>query len=659
MANNTIFRFDWYDPESTNTYRLDIYGAGDIAITQPDVVYCNHSAITDFKCDWEYEDGVPLGLGSLINMKIDFKDSLLPVELSNLLTAEMMPIAVPMSFTNVDYRNGATIWINTSDNSTFNPNLNIACGNIFIFSRVNTNITGGYETLAVSMQKNSDSYEWDVKDGVQSIETTNIGRVVLESIKLKCLEDLPVYRNLQDIAILPSYVDYIGEHIYPNAYRSVIYVGGCLPADGDGTDQTHAYFIFIDMLYLHEYINMIASKLFSYYLRLPVDPSISDGTYGNIYYKQTYNDFSGVRGEQAVRNYLLATVIGSYDPNNDVAGRDNYFMHGGACYEMQDKYKTAWDYYSDNAKNRFVRSNITIAYQYPLKDDTVGTWAIWNPNEAFIYNSAQAIRLTTELSDNMIYEPKLKVRDKVINKCTSAPPETCTQDIGEYTRTNPASWTEKTMNIPIIFNNVPAAGDDGFTGDIERREGWDDIQEQRFNINNLDSTTVRYSWATFHAFQRFYLDQPILPSYGQVAPAHIAIRVHEKMKFQISDTKSSDDFATIPDMDFTSKQACIGQDEYIYVQNNSGEGVIKAQVALALFGNANQCTITATMRLSNSIDWFLPNCNSFYFRPSELAPDNNPDKFNNLPKYYVPTKAEIDIKAGTVEFELYGNGEFK
>ena len=673
---NTVFRFEWTCTEANSPtttanfaqYRLDCYPAGTdpIAVDSAHIVNCNYAAITALKCKWDYDDDLPIGLGTQANMEIEFDDELLPVDMSNMLTDEPVDITVPMELQEKGWNNKSAFFINVSDKEdyeeyiqNFTSDLVIKAGNIFILSVYDTTVTGEWRTLAAGMQKNSDTYEWDIKERKQSIKVTNLGRVVFETISTRWMRWLPVYCDAIERHM--TYIDYLfaAEHDWMMGTQNYIYVGGTVAASTEAGNGL-VTFLFCPTYKVEEFMLIMAKVIAKYYTRMASLPSATNLTlYNNQYYKQTYDDCTGVRGDfiGVPYTYMIAAVQSPYVEATPEFCRHPHFMYGGVCGEMENRYPSAWDYLSDSAKNRFVRELLKFDFTYPT--DAQIALGVVNPSLAFeikdrYYNSGTTETKTFKQSANMIYEPTLKVRDNVFNRVTAAAPDLCSQDISSVTARNPSSLSTREFNMPIIYNSLPGADEDG-TADAIRR-GRDSKHEQWFHINHLDEAFVRYSWATYHGWQQFYKDEPTCGLYGALTNNNdkVFIRVHEKMDFMITATIDSTTFYEPPDIDFSMvRTKYMDQTNYIYVQNNSGEPLIKANVFLKLFGSGRQSTLGGITRL-NTFDWFDQTRAGIRVDFTEIAPAGNPTKFSELADYFVVSCAEIDVKAGYVEFKAYG-----
>jgi hypothetical protein len=614
---------------------------------------CNYAAITDLKCKWDYEDDLPLGVGSQTNMTIEFDDSLLPVDMSNMLTDMQVPITVPMRFRIGGYNNNDEFYINVSDKddyeeylSYFTSDLTIRAGNVFVLSRATETL--GWRTLCVGMQKNSDTYEWDIEEGKQRIEVTNIGRIILETIKTRWLRWLPVYINT--IETRQTYIDHIyayaNRHGNPRAIQIVGTIAASADSDGSGTVQ----FAFISPYEIDKFILMIAAKLAQYYLRLCDEPAINDYQYRDYYQKQTYNDCTGAIGGQVLDPYVIACVITPY-----IGTFPRYIrnMYGGVCFDMEERYTTAWDYYVDSAKSRFKREHYSFQCGYPTESEialgaTTATWEI-DIIDAY-YGNPEGSR-TVKAHENMIYDAKFKVRDNVFNRVTAAPPDKCAYDINSFTVTSPSSASEREYNIPIIFNNLPAIDD---AAGAKRGDSKSD-DPRRFLPNFPSETDVRYSWATYHGWQMLYKETPYSTLFGgDMTRGDVFIRAHENMKFNITYDLWSKEYYDPAAIDFTTVTShTVDNSNFTYIQNNSGEPLIKANVFLKLLGSSRQSTLEGTTRLDDDA-WFRPTYGGFTLNLSEIAPPNNPSKFSELADYFVVSCAEIDARLGTVEFKAYG-----
>lgn len=125
---------------------------------------------------------------------------------------------------------------------------------------------------------------------------------------------------------------------------------------------------------------------------------------------------------------------------------------GGLAYDGSSgiaRYRSAWDFLADYYESCMARAYIFGGYDVKVRKLTGR------------YGRAQQ---TIEVDADEIEEGKLKLNSMMLSTVTSSRQETVASDISKYESVRASSRNSHEYTVPIIFNNVPPAGDWGRYG---------------------------------------------------------------------------------------------------------------------------------------------------------------------------------------------------
>jgi hypothetical protein len=312
---------------------------------------------------------------------------------------------------------------------------------------------------------------------------------------------------------------------------------------------------------------------------------------------------------------------------------------GGLCENgLENKYNSIWDFYQD-----YYKSNIQKALFSPLLINGTLNYVYGSKN---IFDRNIVITLTPDGgSDTKLWDIIINEHSEIVQKVSAQVIETSGYDITQIEVVNNSSRSEKSISIPIIFNNGPAA--DQFWEKDNKPEAIGSWQGHSIPAYLLKSTVnVRFQ-------NLYYFDKP------SEWYAEIPIRVHEQCKIDFGNGISNQNYFVPTDQNFNNEaNQPPGIAEAIQVQQYSGKSNIIAHSLLQIFSNNNQTKLKGTCNLKTGNNdsgynfWLCPIIGIIGFNLQQIEFVSG--EYDNYPSKFIPLKIDIDFKLGLISCESLG-----
>jgi hypothetical protein len=536
--------------------------------------------------------------------------------------------------------------------------------------RVYIKLSGTWKEVFAGIQITGLSKGLDIKKGTFETDFIDIGYSVATRVDMKWLK----YYCLLDYASLsnaPNYYDwlyYITEPGGGKRYEANIMFTKV--TSGIYTERKDIGFFWMRLYSnLYTYLEVLSSHIATLILREDVSISITPPAI--TYYKQLYNA-SGHLGASLDYNHIFIPAYVSAIDMNDIAtsiitDSKLSFLQGGCFIDLQADFATLWDFLSDLFKEGINR------YWFNIQTMT------FESNKWYQTDSFSLDYLSEDITTK-IDSPEFNPGTDIVKRCQVATIEKVGEDINLFEVVNPSSRAEKTINIPVIFNNIPCATDSHGKIDFNKTETQGIIEvTTNFLWSHEPKNQLRMKQEG-HLRQLLYYDSsPTDGSAIMIVTPHTSsnstgafIRVHEYCLIDFGDSNTSITVTSkntlgteIPYMDWLSLIGTsrdnhpIDVNESKYCQMESGKQRIIAWSLLGMFGSAKSSTINITSSFLSCI-----NTNFWWFYPKEkiniditnLTPSNDITLLDDIdyPTEYYPVKCKVDLIKMVCETSLIG-----
>jgi hypothetical protein len=630
--------FQFYKPDADP---LDWLDDGD----STDVITLNEGCFSKIEYDWEYED-YSFGMPKSPALKITFNMNVIGGQ--GLNKQLMYPfVTLTDTWTPTGYDAACLIPISLEASTI--------CRLYIKFNGQETSPT--WRLVFVGMQKNGIEDGYKSKTNTFEAEFYDIGRCITESVKMSWLKYF-YFKSTNPLKNAKEIYDWI-YYISTDHYRANWLAPAFLTLY-----EEMAYFWMVKYSDFWDYLELLSSQIATLLLRETKTITIEEPD--ATYLKQSYQN-EGTPGASLTHSDIYfpgyVTIHSSASrlttPTDEYAF--NYTVLGGVFKnDLSEDFASLWDFLSDAFKegfNRYWFNPNTMTFQrirfYQTKGHAISRYSETNP-----FSGIEIIPGASALKRSQV-----------------AAVETVDKDISCFETVKDSSRSENTLNIPVIFNNVPTA---------IARQRISTVGEANDNTI-LDRFTFNYGSVDFklrlgyqgHLRELCYIDDPKDGNGTSMTrkdliinpDVDIFIRCNEYCTYYLGNSIYSYNvypFASEAFMDFTSipvNNEPNDINEAVYLQNHSGKQYILSKVMDGMFGNTTsklkgKTILKSCTNLSDSdllCFWFNP-VGYLSLTLSEFAPANETDLFTGLPTptQFYPKSCKVDLIEGSVEFEGLG-----
>lgn len=394
-----IYRFEWANKESGDSYALNVYASDNTTLTGVVTEYLlNPEAIKDIELKWEREI---MGLPSACTLK-------LKIDINKIDVLHRQNLADILFEPFKDY---TFTWLQSGgDLSGFSISESFIGGNVF-YLQVFKSSGGGDDMFFIQKGGGEGVY----KDGVFEIECYHVSRVAAETVKLTWFKDL---WNISSTTLIKD----------RQCTWEIFYIDGMPRVRAIVATQTPRFW-FVPFKLFEDAINLAIREVTKKLIRYRYTPDISDSYVTTTYYEQSY-DLANTLGTAI--DYANVLFLG-FIADKNYANKATANILKRFTDEL-DNYKTIWDYLKALCTQMFNRVS-------------------------FDSDSFRVQRLFDgapyDISDELISQLEAEFFVNIIQRAETSLNEFNSNDIKNHTVIRASSASENTLTIPIVINNIP------------------------------------------------------------------------------------------------------------------------------------------------------------------------------------------------------------
>lgn len=646
-------------------YRLTMFPADTVDIDHdpfnpPQTNTMPDGCMTSVKIDWERDTGYPLGL-YVKHIQIEFNMELVDADFNEF-------IVEPFADQSFEYDTPSG-WSGDSFTMEF-PTANVFKLEIKF---VGNDSYGGpdWRTVYIGTQRNGIEDGYDPVSKTFTIETQSIIKSTLESFRTEWMHYL---YQVEDVYGHTRVLNYWLYRIHWGSQdKNLAFMGYPANDEPENDKYFNGYFWMYDWNQIDTYITDVADQIYKKFMRDDSAEGFDIVLPFPTYYKQHNGSATGPNDSDAAEgnHNLLGDPITlksdlyvcGHITNKPKENKMNASFYGGWLYSgLTENYDTMWAYCVDLWKEGVVRG-------YYDEAENILTYTQILPSSAPLLN----------LEGSDLSEPMVFPHSEVLNRVSASFIEVYGENNDNYELTEPSNRTDAEMDIRIIHSTIPPASVDGshVDGGSGTYHGRDPIAYRNMTDLASDGDTKKEYVRTFDTLEGgvYYSDTvgDVLNDGQDVMRREGILLVHEFVTYNMDGTIDSDNYVENRGQDITPEHSVNRNiaDGESYEEDvvkriaesyaDKGKAYVLAHTILNLYNDPLQTRLTGTVSIKNAVNYTLaPNwganpwmdtVSGFTFDLNELAPDNNPNLFDNYPTAWLPVKVEIDCINEVVSFE--------
>jgi hypothetical protein len=334
------------------------------------------------------------------------------------------------------------------------------------------------------------------------------------------------------------------------------------------------------------------------------------------FYKQTYGG-SGLHGSALSKSTMYTiTQISNYEATNKLTSADvfnnHYNIGAGVWYVFRNKnYNTLWDMlteYCEQSLYKFTNMN-SIASSTMTNSNTLNV-------------------------NSYVWDVKLTLNYEIVKEVSSQYLDDYGDNTSEFKSTNKRNKTDNNYTLSHLFTNKTFVPDEATIRKEERST------ENLHYTNQSDNAKLLYFEAT-----------PLNNSSEALNRTNIYIKPHDDYIVDLGAGKSSTDYKSAVTQFEASNVTAYNRNQW----ENNNNAVFTAEILRDIFSDKYQTKLSFTMRIDDTLKTISGTDYLIAFRPELSDIILNLTNINsNLTAFYdthIITKADIDLKTNTVQFE--------